>query len=201
MTDPMIGVNENSLSDILSKISLDDIPESLFVSNLPETLFTSDEIKTRFEELFLNFKAIKFLYFEKFRRCRIYFESSHDAAKARIAFHLFQFDNCELKLSFPEVNIPSTSESPSLQLPQLERFFLISPPASPPVGWEPIFEERPVVDVQLLSALANLEPGKAHQLHPGTEYTPSVVVHVCETVKTNDFGKTKIPQTRRPDFK
>lgn len=55
---------------------------------------------------------------------------------------------------------PSTVEDAYLHVPPVERQFLISPPASPPVGWEQPKEDKPVVDYDLLSAMASLSPGK-----------------------------------------
>lgn len=47
-----------------------------------------------------------------------------------------------------------------LALPKPEHLFLLSPPASPPVGWEPKVEAEPLINYDLLHALAALEPGK-----------------------------------------
>ena len=53
-----------------------------------------------------------------------------------------------------------------LSLPEKTKQFLISPPPSPPVGWEPTEEQAPVVDYKLLAALSELRPaGKICDIH------------------------------------
>ncbi len=90
-----------------------------------------------------------------------------------------------------------------LHPPKLEKQFLISPPASPPVGWKPRDEGEPMLNVDLLSALANLTPGGTHELHPQSESQPGIVVHVCEDGEEDNKEKgykpkIKIQQTARP---
>ena len=76
----------------------------------------------------------------------------------------------------------SPSSSMYLKPPPLEKQFLISPPASPPVGWEPQPEATPLINIELLAALSKLAPGKegTYTLHPGNEDQPGIVVHVCD---------------------
>jgi hypothetical protein len=48
-----------------------------------------------------------------------------------------------------------------LRPPEPDKLFLISPPVSPPVGWEQKVEDPPVVDLNLLAAIAQLRPSKS----------------------------------------
>ena len=63
-----------------------------------------------------------------------------------------------LSILYPQVVTPS--EDPYLHTPALTKQFLISPPTSPPVGWQQPKEDRPVVDYDLLQAMAQLAPGQ-----------------------------------------
>lgn len=53
-------------------------------------------------------------------------------------------------------------EDQYLQPPALTKQHLISPPASPPVGWEPRPEGEPLVNHDLIAAIANLTPGNSN---------------------------------------
>lgn len=48
-----------------------------------------------------------------------------------------------------------------LEAPKNEKTFLISPPSSPPVGWEQVLEDPPVVNLEFLATLSTkLNPCK-----------------------------------------
>ena len=86
---------------------------------------------------------------------------------------------------------PSQPEEAFLQPPPLEKQFLISPPCSPPVGWEQPREGQPVVDYDLLAAIAELAPGEDHELQASTRDTPSIVVQLCQ-------GQEELRNKQRP---
>lgn len=63
-------------------------------------------------------------------------------------------------LSLQQPITPIDNADRHLQLPAPIKQFLISPPSSPPAGWEPRVESKPLINYDLIAAIASLSPGK-----------------------------------------
>ncbi|XP_053208047.1 calcipressin-2-like [Panonychus citri] len=199
----------------LDDVSADDLPNALIVTSLDICVFNSPEEKEQFEAIFKEIdNSVTFQYFKSFKRARVNFSSPLTAAKARIECHQRKFGNSVINCYFAQVvEVVGTSSYNRLCPPAPSRQFLISPPASPPVGWEPREEAEPIINYDLITAITHLTPGETHEIHPPSQELPAIVVHVCEDVSlpeeeevnlSSDEGGTpgkprmKIQQTRRP---
>lgn len=175
----------------------EDLPTSLIVTNLESSVFNNEESKKKIQILFSQFgepESIQF--FRSFRRMRVNYKCPAAAAKARIQLHQANFGDKKINCYFAQPVSPIDLEDQHLHPPALTKQFLISPPASPPVGWEPRDEGEPLVNYDLLAAIANLTPGEAHEIHPPQGSKPGIVVHVCE--EAPPVVKPRIVHTRCP---
>ncbi|KAH0546268.1 protein sarah [Cotesia glomerata] len=189
--------NTRSLDELVHD---EDLPTSVIVTNVDPRVFKSNELKAEIEELFKQFgENASFQYFKSFRRMRVNYNLPSAAAHARIQLHQAKFGDTNINCYFAQPVTPIDIEDRHLHPPALTKQFLISPPASPPVGWAPRPEDEPLVNHDLLAAIANLSPGGTHEIHPGGSGQPGIVVHVCENSSENPIKKLPIQHTRCPE--
>ncbi|XP_060069689.1 calcipressin-2-like [Ylistrum balloti] len=184
----------------------DDLPDSVIVTNIGDNVFLDPDIQKQFEEVFRYFdEAVTFNFLKSFRRVRVNFSHPEFAVKAKLGLHEMEVCGSCIKCYMAQPRDKSRDKiDPHLQPPAPTKQFLISPPASPPVGWEPITESEPIINYDLLAAMANLAPGEAHELHPQTDSQPAIIVHICDNEEPVDlYGnkRPKLPQTRCPERK
>lgn len=189
-------------------VEMAEEPCSLSVTNVPDVVYEDQEIKAQFEQMFSAFGTdLMFTYLRSFHRVRVTYASVEQADQAKRMLHGIEFEDSEIGVYFVQRQTSLTKDS-NLMPPPLTKQFLISPPASPPVGWEQSRESHPVINYDLLSAIAALDTSQPHELHPVTHIAPSIVVHLCEDENSekDENGKfhplKSLPretvQTRRP---
>lgn len=121
-------------------------------------------------------------------------------ANARIQLHQFKINDSTINCYFAQPVTPVSNKN--LQPPAPTKQFLISPPCSPPAGWQQAEECEPIVNQDLLAALANLTPGEVHELHAAAESQPSIVVHTAIVQEPGDDASNqnlKVIPTKCPE--
>ncbi|XP_047990542.1 protein sarah [Leguminivora glycinivorella] len=177
---------------------LDDIPKSVIVTNIHSDVFGNAKLKAELEDLFRTFSDnITFQWLRSFRRLRVNYDSPLAAANARVQLHQYQFYNSCINCYFAQPVTPVSFKN--LRPPAPVKQYLISPPSSPPVGWEPREEGEPLVNHDLLAALASLAPGESHELHAPTPTQPAIVVHTA-LAPEGPPRPCAIPHTRCPNY-
>ncbi|XP_069357778.1 protein sarah [Maniola hyperantus] len=180
--------------------NLDDLPKSVIVTNIHSDVFGDEKLKKELEDLFRTFSDnITFQWLRSFRRLRVNYHSPLAAANARVQLHQYHFYNRPINCYFAQPVTPISLKN--LRPPPPVKQFLISPPASPPIGWEPREEGEPLVNHDLLAAIASLAPGASHELHAPTPTQPAIVVHTALSTETN-APKISCPiqHTRCPEY-
>lgn len=138
---------------------------TLLVTNIPKHTFNASAL-SHLQAHFEQFGPLeRFIPLKSFARCMIIYSATEDAVEAKGATDRTIVLSTEIRVYFgehtPHITIPtnSTYSSRHLAPPKLEKNWLISPPGSPPVGWEQIREDPPnrvVLADDLILALANL---------------------------------------------
>ncbi|XP_022094753.1 calcipressin-1-like [Acanthaster planci] len=192
------GLSAGSRRQSTGDIPYEDLPRALIATNIPEVVFTDAAKKKAFEDLFCAFgENVHFVYLPSFRRVRVGYENPEQVVRARIGMHQREICGQPIKLFFLQP-VKFNNSSSTLELPEPTKQYLLSPPASPPVGWEPVKESEPVIDYDVLAALANLAPGQVHELHAPDDNKPGIFVLPCEDPPQKG-PKMKIQHTRRPE--
>lgn len=194
------------LSDFDASLEYDDaLPSNLIVTGLPGELFSSPELKREFEALFTRFdSACRFGYFRLLKRCSVQFDEPIVAVLVRLELDRIDFAGAQLKM-YLNKPIKLKNTRAFLEPPKNDKGFLISPPSSPPVGWESQLEDPPVVNLDLLVALSKLEPHEPCELVKSNhaQNTPCIIVHPCPDIYLGDMTpeevrNMKVIPTRRP---
>ncbi|XP_072019345.1 calcipressin-2-like [Amphiura filiformis] len=176
-----------------------ELPRSLIATNVDDDVFMDESIKKSFQELCSSYGGNAVFYFLRgFKRIRIDYETPEQAVRARIGLHQKEINGKPVSFYFLDITNLFKDGNKTLQPPQPQKQFLLSPPSSPPVGWEPAKEAQPMINYDVLAALANLAPGEEHELHPAEGRKPSITVVPCEDPPPKP-SKTKIVQTKRPE--
>ncbi|KAL5234612.1 hypothetical protein ACI65C_002022 [Semiaphis heraclei] len=184
----------------LDDLNDEDLPTSLIVTNVDPAIFKDDDLKKEMEMLFSRFgEIISVQYFRSFKRIRVNYGTSVSAATARIQMHQIRFYDTIINCYFAQPVTPIDAADQHLQLPAPVKQFLISPPPSPPEGWVPRAEGEPLINYDLLAAIASLTPGQPHEIHAATDTLPGIVLHVAEGHENIKTSVSTIPHTRLPE--
>uniref|UniRef100_A0A1I7X6U0 RRM domain-containing protein n=1 Tax=Heterorhabditis bacteriophora TaxID=37862 RepID=A0A1I7X6U0_HETBA len=216
MVDNIENIGDISSAKISTVTSKDELPNSIIVTQVPEEVFVNPGDKQNFSQLFTQIEEnIHFDFLRSFRRVRVIFSTPEKATAAKLIVQGFSFNGHQLKAFFAQRVILRNS-SLLLSPPPVEKQFLISPPCSPPVGWEqtrvrlichvlsphfilPFLKEMPpvVCSFDLMARLASFALDEKYEVHNGDESTPTIIIHPCET-PIDAPSKIEMPKTPRP---
>eukprot|EP00042_Codosiga_hollandica_P032619 m.210180 g.210180 ORF g.210180 m.210180 type:complete len:244 (-) comp53957_c0_seq11:1879-2610(-) len=171
----------------------------LVVSNAPHALLALTYNHAIIKEIFEQYgRVMLFEVLTEASKVRIGYEVREEAVLARLALHGREVFGSVISILYeqrPEVDfapVPlaslqrDVSPSEMLQVPELEKQFLISPPPSPPIGWEQSTEDGPVINHELIAAIERLREAGGDLaapivVVPATTETPSICVACCDS--------------------
>lgn len=146
---------------------------TLILTNIPENIF-NDNLLDMLRELVESIAPVEaWIPLRSFTRVVATFKTSDEAVDVRMAVDGQCLLGQNIKIFYGNAQPRHTL----LEVPALEKNWLISPPGSPPVGWTQIREDPPIKHEELYAALATLEETSSTG--------PKIVVHLSEGRSSN----------------
>ncbi|RIA85022.1 Calcipressin-domain-containing protein [Glomus cerebriforme] len=130
-----------------SRIQIPEIAvtNTLIVTNLDRETFLPENLAELRDRLERHGKIYKIVPIKSFNRILAIFHQTNDARIAKTHCDRIEFLNKIIRIYYGQ-HTPIYDEIDSsrhLNVPELERNWLVSPPCSPPVGWTQIKEDQP----------------------------------------------------------
>lgn len=193
---PAEGVN-NEVNNGADRFAKMPKPTNVLVcDNLPPEIWSSSEAKTDFQKLFTCHGDIEEIEMEQENlRCRVVFTSYGEAIHALNAVHGKILAGTRIHAFYGPSQELDMMPMEYLNVPIQTKQFLISPPASPPVDWESVEEDPPIMEQEFLSLFEGAElhapPGVTRVLVKAEEAKPAICV--CDySDPTVDDGFNKL---------
>ncbi|ESO04712.1 hypothetical protein HELRODRAFT_185578 [Helobdella robusta] len=187
-------------TSLLIKNDINTPSQIMIVTNLYDELFCSLDEKLKFEGLVRQIDPLAtFQYLSSFRRARVELSSLETSRQCFDYLNNYKLEGSLVHCYYVQPSILSCQQQ-YLDLPPRENLFLISPPSSPPIGWEVQLEKKPVINHELLAAIEKMGKSDAYEVYTGVGDMPSIIVHVCDD-PPNFEQRPKIIQTRCPERK
>ncbi|KAL1915221.1 uncharacterized protein VTP21DRAFT_7497 [Calcarisporiella thermophila] len=175
---------------------------TLIIPNVPIAYFTHPEDFASLRERLDVFGPNRFIPIRSFARIFVVYFETQNAINAKNQLDRgWQWkDGKEGRVYYGE-HTSFDTESNSLHVPELEKNWLISPPGSPPVGWEQIREDPPnrkVLADDLAHSLANL-CGELEDFELGPSHLDLEQADEEQEVLSSGSGESGIIRIITPD--
>ncbi|XP_065199326.1 calcipressin-1-like [Sycon ciliatum] len=146
----------------------------LVVNNIPIMVFGNDHCKHKLETMFLAHGHAEFEYVKSMKRLHVTFNSILQSSSAKTAIDDMVFEGSTLRVY---TNKKMEVDHQRLAPPKPKKLMLISPPSSPPDGWEQAPENNPAINYELVAALAGMSDDAGEiELQAETAQAPKLVV-------------------------
>ncbi|CAG8787879.1 4060_t:CDS:2, partial [Cetraspora pellucida] len=117
---------------------------TLIITNVNQATFLPENLEKLKSQLEQCGTIYKFVPTKSFNRIFVTFYKTTDAKNAKELFDKSTFLEKTIRVYFGQhISIYETDKARHLNVPELEKNWLISPPGSPPVGWIQSREDHP----------------------------------------------------------